>query len=235
MGAYYLVVALPVGEGFYQSRGLCGYFNADPNDEFADSDGNVYVPNTLNGVRYNGNNVNIWGQKYAVITGGPIAPLADFHYHSHPLTMEVYVGEDPPPSTVPDSANQTLIEQLNITLAELSAIESQCAQITNDTIAYQNCIYDLAVGGDNRVAQSNLFAAATRDAYQPTDDTVLNQGEIAGIVLGSFAGVACILAAGTYFKLHQAKKEYNQLVVSNRGAGTSSGRGATATAAMPSL
>jgi hypothetical protein len=233
IGAYYLVVALPIGEGFYTSRGLCGFFNADPNDDFMDSDGNVFVPNTANGVRYNGNDVNVWGTKYAVTTGGAIAPLSSFHYHTHPHTMEVYVGEDPPTPEVPNAINQTLIEQLNITLAELSAIEAQCDQITNDTIAFQNCVYDLAASGDSRIAQSNLFAAATRDAYTPTDDTVLNQGEIAGIVLGSFAGVACILAIGTYVKLHQAKKQYNQLIVSNRGSGGS--RSGTPTAAMPTL
>jgi len=233
MGAYYLVIALPIGEGFYQSKGLCGYFNADPNDDFTDSDGNTFVPNTQLNTRYNGNDVNIWGAKYAVTTGGAIAPLARFHYHTHPHTMEIYVGEDPPMPAVPDATNQTKIEQLNITLAELSAIEAQCSQLTNDTFAFENCVYDLATGGDNRIAQSNLVAAAQRDAYEPTDDAVLNQGEIAGIVLGSFAGVACILAVGTYVKLHQAKREYNQLVVSNRNSGST--RGATGTAAMPTL
>jgi len=233
MGAYYLVIALPIGEGFYQSKGLCGWFNADPNDDFTDSDGNTFVPNTLNGVRYNGNDVNIWGTKYAVTTGGPIAPLADFHYHNHPLTNEIYVGETTPTPSVPDAFNQSMIEKLNITLDQLSAIEAQCDQLTNDTNAYENCIYDLATGADTRLAQSNLFAAATRDAYNPTSDTVLSEGEIAGIVLGSFAGVACILAVGTYVKLHQAKKDYNKLIVSNRASGAS-GRGGQ-TAAMPSL
>jgi hypothetical protein len=231
MGAYYLVVALPIGEGFYESRGLCGYFNADPADDMSDGE-QVFVPGTVAGQRYNGRDVNSWGQKYAVVTGGPIAPLASFHYHSNPLTMEVFVGEEPPIATAPDDFNQTLIEKLNITLAELTAIENQCSQLTNDTNAFENCVYDLATGADSRVANSNLLAAQQRDAYTGTSDTVLSQGEIAGVVLGSFAGVACILAIGTYVKLHQAKKEYNQLVVSNRGAGNSRSTGA---AAMPSL
>jgi hypothetical protein len=232
IGAYYLVVALPIGEGFYESHGLCGYFNNNPLDDMTDSDGNLLVPNTQGGQRYDGGDVNVWGAKYAVYAGGPIAPLAHFHYATNPLTNEVYVTDTPATPSYPDPINQTLIEQLNISLAELSAIEAQCSQITNDSNAYQNCIYDYAQSGDVRIAQSNLLAAATKDAYTPTSNTVLTQGEIAGVVLGSFAGVACILAIGTYVKLHQAKKQYNQLIVSNRNS-----RGAAQAPAgtMPSL
>jgi hypothetical protein len=231
MGAYYLVVALPIGEGFYESRGLCGYFNADPKDDMSDGV-QTFVPNTIGGQRYNGHDVNSWGMKYQVIVGGPIAPLGSFFYHSNPHTLEVYVGEDPPIATAPNDANQTLIERLDITLEQLSQIEAQCSQLTNDTNAFENCVYDLALGASGRVANSNLLAAQQRDAFQPTSDSVLTEGEIAGIVLGSFAAVACILAVGTYVKLHQAKKEYNQLVVSNRNTGASRG---TPSPAMPGL
>jgi len=227
IGAYYLVVVLPVGEGFFQSKGLCGYFDGHSINDFLTPAGATLQAGAQAGQRYNTPDVTTWGQQWAVGAATGIAALADFHYHQDPHSMEIWVGEEPPVATAPSVYNQTLINQLNISFADLSAIEAQCRLITNETVHFENCVYDAATLGNTRIAQSNLFAGQTIQGYsRPPEADKLTEGEIAGIVLGVFAFVGLIVAITGFFMLRKTKHEF-ALIKSNhdaaRGAAAATG------------
>jgi hypothetical protein len=229
----------------FSTVGLCGYFNGNPDDDFSNGTLFQYLTSAA-AQRFNGPVVNVWGNNFAVYTGGPNPPLTLAHdkYWDEQgmLTQGVTVSKP----IIPTAQMQAQLDQLLFpSLTSYEAFAAMCNSVTTTDNQFQNCMYDAAAVPDFvtrisptqnmtkssfPIAQSNGQAENVAQLLNPSGPNTITNTDTTlaiglGVGLGGAALIALVIAIVYWNRYRFVEAQYSKALIQLNGGSTKGAKG----------
>lgn len=216
--------------------GLCGKFNGNPADDW-----------TVNGVatkpcgatpkagdRCNAQ-ITAWGAQFVVTSSNALMN----HFH-HPYKPFEVLTEHPVSLQVDQTAIDALMKIQFKDIEQISAVKKLCGELTEDSSAFQNCVFDaVALDATNEnptvefareFAASNAQAAAaaavtSNEKYDDSSSSSDDKKALAlglGLGLGCAALVAVAVLGVTFHRYKKLKQQHSQALIALNNVNPSS-------------